>query len=71
MFQADFATDSSKNMEGEDEDAKDKNSVEAVCFSPTLPVAVTGSLSGIIGVWDISAQKLRQKCIQQVHIYVQ
>eukprot|EP00731_Ephydatia_muelleri_P030804 Em0022g318a len=36
--------------------------VEAVAFSTSLPVALTGSLSGVLGVWDLSTQKLRQQC---------
>lgn len=40
----------------------DSPSVEAVGFSPSLPVAVTGSLSGVLGVWDLPTQKLRQQC---------
>lgn len=42
------------------------SSVEAVEFSPTNPLAVTGSLSGVMGIWDIPTQKLRQKCIHKV-----
>ena len=41
-------------------------SVEAVGFSPTLPVAVTGSLSGVVGIWDIPTQKLRQNLTHEV-----
>lgn len=42
-------------------------SVEAVGFSPALPVAVTGSLSGVMGVWDVPTQKLRQKLTHEVY----
>ena len=42
------------------------SSVEAVGLSPTSPLAVTGSLSGVLGVWDMPTQKLRQKCIHKV-----
>ena len=41
-------------------------SVEAVGFSSALPVAVTGSLSGMVGVWDIPTQKLRQQLTHEV-----
>ncbi len=40
--------------------------VEAVCFSSVLPVGLTGSLSGVLGVWDLPTQKLRQKCLHKV-----
>ena len=36
--------------------------IEAVGFSPSLPIAVTGSLSGVLGVWDVPTQKPRQQC---------
>ncbi len=71
MFSAGFPC-GSENHASEDEDTEsqsrknDSGSVEAVCFSPVFPVAVTGSLSGVIGVWDISTQKLRQQCMQKV-----
>ena len=42
--------------------------VEAVCFSPVLPVALTGSLSGVLGVWDLASQRLRHKCIHKVSV---
>lgn len=41
-------------------------SVEAVCFSPHQPVGLTGSLSGVLGVWDLPTQKLRLQCVHQV-----
>ena len=43
--------------------------VEAVGFSPSTSLAVTGSLSGVMGVWDIPTQKLRHKCVHQVYIH--
>lgn len=39
--------------------------VEAVCFSPALPVVLTGSLSGVLGIWDLPTQKLRLQCVHQ------
>ena len=41
-------------------------SVEDVCFCPSLPLALTASLSGAVGVWDIATQKLRHKLQHQV-----
>jgi len=75
VFPAGFATEtrsgsdrsSREGMEGmEDKYSSDRRSVEAVCFCPVLPVVVTGSLSGHVGVWDIATQRLRQKCMQEV-----
>ena len=45
------------------------SSVEDVAFSPSLPLALTASLSGAVGVWDIPTQKLRHKLQHQVHVY--
>ena len=42
------------------------SSVEDVCFCPSLPLALTASLSGAVGVWDIATQKLRHKLQHQV-----
>ena len=50
------------------EEEADLPSVEAVGLSPTNPLAVTGSLSGVLGIWDIPTQKLRQKCIHKVMV---
>ena len=50
------------------EEEADLLSVEAVGLSPTNPLAVTGSLGGVLGVWDIPTQKLRQKCIHKVMV---
>lgn len=41
-------------------------SVEAVCFSPSQSMGLTGSLSGVLGVWDLPTQKLRLQCVHQV-----
>lgn len=49
-------------LSGED----DPPSVEAVGFSSSLPVAVTGSLSGALGVWDLPTQRLRQQLQHEV-----
>ena len=49
-------------LSGED----DSPSVEAVAFSSSLPVAVTGSLSGVLGVWDLPTQRLRQQLQHEV-----
>ena len=64
-FSAGFARQggSDAGAEGEKEEV---SSVEAVGLSPTVPLAVTGSLSGVLGVWDMPTQKLRQKCIHKV-----
>ena len=42
--------------------------VEAVGFSSVLPVALTGSLSGVLGVWDLPTQQLRLQCTHDVSI---
>ena len=42
------------------------SSVEDVAFCPTLPLALTASLSGAVGVWDVTTQKLRHKLQHQV-----
>ena len=54
------------NVDVSEGQGDDLPSVEAVGFSQALPVAVTGSLSGVVGVWDISTQKLRQKFTHEV-----
>ena len=46
------------------------SSVEDVCFCPSLPLALTASLSGAVGVWDIATQKLRHKLQHQVCVCV-
>ena len=63
-FSAGFAGqgDADGGAEGE----KEVSSVEAVGLSPVIPLAVTGSLSGVLGVWDMPTQKLRQKCTHKV-----
>ena len=58
------ATPASDKVEGEEE--REFVCVEAVGFSPTLPVAVTGSLSGVLGVWDLPTQQLRLQCPHEV-----
>ena len=60
---ADFAAGFAPSEEGGAEVAC---SVEAVSFSRTMPVGLTASLSGVMGVWDLPTQKLRQQCIHQV-----
>ena len=62
-FPAGFAP---RRDSGDNGDEDRQCTVEAVSFSPLFPVAITGSLSGVLGVWDLPTQKLRQKCIQQV-----
>ncbi|KAL9957954.1 hypothetical protein ACROYT_G034913 [Oculina patagonica] len=37
-------------------------SIEAVGFSPQQPMLATASLSGVLGVWDLSSYRLRQQC---------
>ena len=44
------------------------SSVEDVAFCPSLPLAITASLSGAVGVWDIATQKLRHKLQHQVEL---
>lgn len=44
------------------------SSVEAVGFSPVLPLAVTASLSGVLGVWDTSSWTLRHQCHHEAGI---
>ena len=51
---------------GDEESESEPPSVEAIAFSPVLPIAVTGSLSGVLGVWDMPTQKLRQRCNHDV-----
>ena len=43
-------------------------SVEAVAFSPSHPHALTGSLTGVMGVWDIPTQTLRHHCTHEVGV---
>lgn len=40
----------------------DNASVECVCFSSDMLFVLSGSLSGVLAVWDISAQRLRHEC---------
>lgn len=40
--------------------------IESVGFCPSLPLALTGSLSGVLAVWDLPTQKLRQQCRHEV-----
>ncbi len=44
-------------------------SVECVAFTPTLPLAVSGSLSGVMAVWDLPTQQLRLVCQHEVCVY--
>lgn len=46
------------------------SSVEDVVFFPTLPLALTASLSGAVGVWDIATQKLRHTLRHQVQHFL-
>lgn len=40
----------------------ESTSVECVCFSNDTLFALSGSLSGVLAIWDISAQRLRHQC---------
>ena len=40
----------------------ENTSVECVCFSNDTVFVLSGSLSGVLGIWDISAQRLRHEC---------
>ena len=46
------------------------SSVEDVAFFPSLPLALTASLSGAVGVWDIATQKLRHTLQHQVQRFL-
>ncbi|XP_046859614.1 angio-associated migratory cell protein-like [Xenia sp. Carnegie-2017] len=37
-------------------------SIESVAFCSILPVVLTGSLSGKLGIWDLTNQRIRQQC---------
>ena len=72
VFAAGFSpasNESGSSGGSESGDGERQCSVEAVGFSPLLPVAVTGSLSGVVGVWDFPTQKLRQKCSHEVIVW--
>lgn len=43
-------------------DADSLPSIEAVGFSPLQPILATASLSGVLGLWDLSSYRLRQQC---------
>lgn len=45
-----------------DDDSETQNSIECVGFSNDTLFALSGSLSGVLGIWDISAQRLRHRC---------
>lgn len=45
-----------------DGDSDSPPSIEAVGFSPQQPMLATASLSGVLGVWDLSSYRLRQQC---------
>ncbi len=38
------------------------SSIECVSFSMDMSYVLSGSLSGVLGIWDISAQRLRHQC---------
>ena len=40
----------------------ENSSVECVAFSSDTQYVLSGSLSGVLGIWDISAQRLRHSC---------
>lgn len=46
----------------ENGDGDSPPSIEAVGFSPHQPMLATASLSGVLGVWDLSSYRLRQQC---------
>lgn len=46
----------------ETNDCDSPPSIEAVGFSSLQPILATGSLSGVLGVWDLSSYRLRQQC---------
>jgi hypothetical protein len=52
----------------EDKTHSTPSSVEDVAFFPSLPLALTASLSGAVGVWDIATQKLRHTLQHQVDL---
>ena len=64
---ATFAAGMPQDVDG---DGPPPSSVEAVAFCPSLPLALTASLSGGVGVWDIATQKLRHKLQHQVLVGV-
>ncbi|XP_002734673.1 angio-associated migratory cell protein-like [Saccoglossus kowalevskii] len=51
-----------------DSNSDDSNSVEAVGFCNSLPLAAVGSLNGFLTIWDISTQKLRNQCKHEAGI---
>eukprot|EP00794_Sanderia_malayensis_P017476 gene17476-19223_t len=56
-FQASF------HEKGDDHDeSQQSTSIECVAFSNDMMYILSGSLSGVLAVWDISAQRLRHKC---------
>ena len=72
LFQvvATFAAGMPQDSADVDGDGPPPSSVEAVAFCPSLPLALTASLSGGVGVWDIATQKLRHKLPHQVLVGV-
>lgn len=44
------------------DDDSENSSVECVAFTDDTIYALSGSLSGVLAVWDISAQRLRHTC---------
>jgi WD40 repeat protein len=52
----------------EDKTHSTPSSVEDVAFFPSLPLALTASLSGAVGVWDIATQKLRHTLQHQAGV---
>lgn len=46
----------------------DENSVEAVGFSPTHAFAATGTVTGVLGIWDTNTQICRHRCTHDAGI---
>ncbi|XP_014663766.1 PREDICTED: angio-associated migratory cell protein-like isoform X2 [Priapulus caudatus] len=46
------------------EGANAEDSIESVAFSPSLQLLATGSLNGMLGIWDVPTQVLRHNCKQ-------
>ncbi len=48
--------------QADDEGDDDNKSIECVAFSRDMSYVLSGSLSGVLAIWDISAQRLRHQC---------
>lgn len=44
------------------------NSVEALEFCSNQPLLATASLSGVLGIWDVTSQRLRHQCRHQAGV---